>query len=145
MKRRQLYWENVKVGQEIPCFSIAIDATRIALQVSGSQDFYRVHHDKEFAQAAGHRDVFVNTSFMQGCFNRLIWDWIGDEGWLRKFKMQMRRMNMPGDTITLKGKVTKKYVTNGDHYVECDLWAENKEGVTTPAQATVILPSMSRH
>lgn len=144
MARQQVHWEDVEVGQEIPGFTLPIDPTRIVLQVSGSQDFYAVHHDQQFAQGGGHPDIFVNTGFMQGCFNRLVCDWIGDEGWLRKFRMAMRRMNRPGDAMTLKGRVTNKYVEEGEHYVECELWAENqREGVTTPSYALVTLPSRS--
>ncbi len=145
MTLRQVYWEDVSVGQEIPGYSLEISPTRIALQVSGSQDFYAVHHDQEFARSGGHPDIFVNTGFMQGCFNRLICSWIGDEGWLRKFRMEMRRMNFAGDVMTLKGKVTNMFVENGDHLVECELWAENqREGVTTPSYALVVLPSRSQ-
>jgi acyl dehydratase len=144
MATRQIYWDDVEVGQEIPGYSLKIDPTRIALQVSGSQDFYPVHHDLEFAQAGGHPDIFVNTGFMQGCFNRLICGWIGDEGWLKKFRMEMRRMNIPGDTMTFQGKVSKKFVEDDQHLVECELWAENeREGVTTPSYALVSLPTRS--
>jgi acyl dehydratase len=144
MTIQQVYWDDVEVGQEIPGFSLKIDPTRIALQVSGSQDFYPVHHDLEFAQAGGHPDIFVNTGFMQGCFNRLICGWIGDEGWLKKFRMEMRRMNIPGDTMTFQGKVSKKFVEDDEHLVECELWAENeREGVTTPSYALVSLPTRS--
>ena len=144
MTTQQVYWDDVEVGQEIPGYSLKIDPTRIALQVSGSQDFYPVHHDLEFAQAGGHPDIFVNTGFMQGCFNRLICGWIGDEGWLKKFRMEMRRMNIPGDTMTFQGKVSKKFVEDDQHLVECELWAENeREGVTTPSYALVSLPTRS--
>jgi hypothetical protein len=123
---------------------LKIDPTRIALQVSGSQDFYPVHHDLDFAKAGGHPDIFVNTGFMQGCFNRLICGWIGDNGWLKKFRMEMRRMNIPGDTMTFQGKVSKKFIEDGEHLVECELWAENeREGVTTPSFALVSLPTRS--
>ena len=142
MTRQQVYWDDVEVGTEIPGYSLELDPTRIVLQVSGSQDFYPVHHDPEFATGGGHPDIFVNTGFMQGCFNRLICDWIGDEGWLKKFRMEMRRMNRPGDTMTLKGKVARKHVEGDEHLVECELWAENeREGVTTPSFALVSLPT----
>jgi len=137
----QLYWDDVQEGQEIPSFSLRIDATRIVKQVSGSQDFYQVHHDVDFAREGGHPDIFVNTGFMQGCFNRLITNWIGDQGWLRKFTMQMRQMNRPGDVMTLRGKVVRKFNEGEEHLVELDVWAENeREGVTSPGRAWVILP-----
>lgn len=144
MAGKQLYWEDVNEGDDIPGYSLVLDETRIVKQVSGSQDFYAVHHDREFARSGGHPDIFVNTGFMRGCFGRLMTDWVGDEGFLRKFKMQMRRMNRPGDVMTLKGKVVRKYVEDGNRLVDCEVWAENtREGITTPCTATAILPSRS--
>ena len=143
MKRTQLYWEDVQVDQEIPTsYSMKLDATRMALQVSGTQDYYPVHHDRDFARASGVPDVFVNTGFLGAALGRLLTDWIGPEGWLRTFRMEMRKMNLFGETMTLKGKVTGKYVQDGDHYVDADVWCETEaQGVTTPCKATVLLPS----
>jgi len=143
MERKQLYWEDVEVGQEIPTsYSLKLDATRIVLQVSGTQDYYQVHHDRDFAQAQGVPDIFVNTGFLTATLGRLLTDWMGPEGWLRKFRLEMRKMNLLGDTLTMKGEVTDKYVQNGDHRVEADVWCEtDREGVTTPCKATLILPS----
>jgi hypothetical protein len=54
----------------------------------------------------------------------------------------MRRQQRPGDIMTCKGRVVDKYVRDGQHYVECEVWAENeREGITTPGRAWVILPS----
>jgi len=118
MERKQLYWEDVKVGEEIPTsFSLKLDMTRFVLQVSGSQDYYPVHHDRDFAKAQGVPDVFMNTGFLTAATGRLLTDWIGTEGWLCKYKIEMRRMNLLGETMTVKGKVTDKYEKNKDHYV----------------------------
>ena len=139
---KQLYWDDVKVGQEIPGFSLNVDSLQVVKQISGSQDYNPHHHDVQWVRAGGYRDIFMNTGFMQGCFNRLICSWIGDEGVLRRFHMEMRRMNHPGDVLTLKGKVTEKYRKDGESYVEADVWVENqREGVTTPASCVVTLPS----
>ena len=143
--KKQVYWDDVNIGQEIPGYSLKIDATRIVAQVDGSQDYYPIHHDVEYARVSGLPDIVMSTGFVQGCFNRLICGWIGDEGWLHKFRMEMRRMNIPGDTMHFKGKVTKKYIADGEHCVELDLWCENeREGVTTLCQATAFLPSRNQ-
>ena len=143
MRRRpQPYWEEVEVGQELPGFELKIDARRLFLQISGSQDWYPVHFDREFALKAGHPDLFVTTGFTQAALVRVITDWMGDEGWLRKLYFELRRQNRPGDVMVCKGRVTGKYIEDGQHYVECEVWAENaREGVTTPGKAWVILPS----
>ena len=142
MKRPQPYWQDVEVGQELPGFELAINSRRLYLQISGSQDWYPTHHDIEFARKAGHPDLFTTTGFLQAALVRLITDWIGNEGWLRKLYFEMRRQNRPGDTMVCGGKISAKYIQDDQHYLECDVWAENaREGVTTPAKAWVILPS----
>lgn len=142
--RRQRYWEEVNEGDEVPGFSLKLDWTRIVYQVSGSQDFYPVHHDPDFAHEGGHPNIFVNTGFYHGCFNRLLGEFVGDEGWIRKFRMDMRRPNYLHDTMTVKGRVLRKYVTEeGEHAVDLEIWVENERGVTTPASATVFLPTRS--
>ena len=143
MERKQIYWEDVEVGQEIPTgYSLKIDMTRMVLQVSGTQDYYAVHHDGDFARSQGVPDIFLNTGFLTAAAGRLLTDWIGTEGWLKKFRIEMRRMNMLGDIMRVRGKVTDKYIDKGEHYVEADVWCEtDREGISTPCKATVILPS----
>ena len=48
-------------------------------------------------------------------------------------------MNYPGEAIICKGRVTKKYVADGEHYVECSLWAENARGEKTVTGMTVVI------
>jgi acyl dehydratase len=141
MKRPQVYWEDVEVGQELPGFSLDITPKRVFLQISGSQDWYPVHFDEQFARKAGHGGIFMNTGFVQAALVRVITDFIGDEGFLRRFYFEMRRQQRPGDTMVCKGKVTAKYEEDGAGVLDLEVWAENeREGVTTPGRATVVLP-----
>ena len=51
-------------------------------------------------------------------------------------------MDFPGDSLTCKGTVVKKYQQNGENVVECDVYIENGKGErTTYGSATVQLPS----
>jgi hypothetical protein len=51
-------------------------------------------------------------------------------------------MDQPGSKVVCKGRVTRKYVENGQHMVDCEIWLENAKGEkTTPGSATAILPS----
>jgi acyl dehydratase len=141
MTRAQRYWDEVQVGDEIDGFSLDITPRRLALQTSGSQDWYPVHFDPAFARKAGHPDVFVNTGFLQAALVRVITVWVGDEGFLKRLRFEMRRQQRPGDTMVCKGKVIARYERDGEALVDVDVWAENeREGVTTPGKATVILP-----
>ncbi len=138
----QRHWDDVSQGEELSAFSIELTETRIIQQVSGTQDWNPSHHNREWVRAGGQPDIFMCTDFMQACFTRLIFEFIGDDGWLSKFRMEMRKMNRPGDVLTFGGSVVEKFLSEKDEgIVELDLWCSNEiEGVTTPTKATVILP-----
>lgn len=140
--RKQLYWEDVAEGQELPTsYTMPITWTTIAHSVSGTRDFNLQHHDPDFCQKMGYQHPFVMLNFYQGLLGRLISDWIGEDGFLSKFHMEMRKMNMLYDVMTMKGKVTRKYVQGLDHLVDVDIWIENdKQGLTNPGNCTVVLP-----
>lgn len=141
MKRPQLHWEDVESGAEIEGFQLDITPRRAFLQISGSQDWYPVHFDPAFARKAGHEDIFMNTGFQQAALVRVITDWMGDAGFLRKLYFEMRRQQRAGDTMVCKGKVTNRYLKDGEGWVELDVCAENeREGITTPGKAWVTLP-----
>ena len=143
MKGEQLYWEDVEVGQDIPGYSLLLSWTQVVKQVQGVQDYQPVHHDPEYAKADGREGVFMNTGFSQAAGSRVMTDWIGDKGFLTYFRMEMRRMNLKGDTMTFTGKVTDKYEKDGKYYVDADLWVENDRegGPTTQYKASATLPS----
>ena len=139
MSRAQRHWEDVGVGQEIDGFALDITTRRGYLQVSGSQDWYPVHFDLAFARKAGHEDVFMNTGFLQAALVRVITDWMGDDGFLKRLRFEMRRQQRPGDTMVCRGRVTAVRDEGGEGLVDLEVWAENeREGVTTPGTATVV-------
>lgn len=139
MKREQVYWDDVEPGDELPPVTLEINTKRLFLQASGSQDWYPVHFDPAFARKGGHADVFMNTGFVQAALVRLITDWMGDAGFLKRLNLEFRRQHRPGDTMVCRGRVTAK--EPGEGIVQLDVWTENeRDGIATPGQATVLLP-----
>lgn len=140
----QRYWEDVREGEALPGFALELTMTRMVQQVSGTQDFYPVHHDREFARSGGHPDIFVNTAFTRAALCRLLTDWAGSAGFVKRLGFQMRRYHLLGDTMQVRGKVVKKYREDGTGAVDLEIWAENaREGIATPGTATVHLPFRS--
>lgn len=145
MQREQIYWEDVKGGDELPEVALALNTRRLFLQASGSQDWYPVHFDAAFARKSGHEDVFMNTGFVQAALVRLITDWMGDAGFLKRLRFEMRRQHRPGDTMVCRGRVALKGEREGVPCVDLEVWTENeREGVATPGEATVVLPRRAK-
>jgi len=130
-------WDDVREGEEMAGFSLELTATRMVLQVSGTQDVYPVHHDPAFARAAGHADIFLNTAFIRGCLCRLLTDWMGPDGFLKSLSFQMRKPNLMGETISVRGRVKKK---RPEGRVDVEAWIETPGGATVVSTASVLLP-----
>jgi len=138
----QLYYEDVTVGSEITPLVKEPTTRQLVMWAGAVGDYLPIHYDKDFAQSRGLSGVIVHGQLIGAFLGQLMTDWIGEGGTLRKLSCSYKGMNYPGEAVTCKGKVTKKYVQDGQHYVECRLWAENpKAEKTATGMAIVILPS----
>jgi len=142
---KQLCYEDVEVGTEIPPL-VKRPTTRQLVQWAGaSGDYYELHYDKDFAQAQGFPNVLVHGKLKFGLLGQMLTDWIGEGGILRKLSCSYRATDFPGEDLVCKGRVANKYVKDGEHIVECEIWTENPSGEkTTPGNTTVILPSRAQ-
>lgn len=140
----QLYFEDVTEGEQIPKLVQHCDSQRLVLWAAGSGDYYQIHYDKDFAQKTGLKDRIVHGALKHALLGRMLHEWIGEEGRVKRFACQYRGMDMVDEDVTCFGTVTGKRSENGDHLVDLDVWTEDPAGnKTTPGTATVSLPSRS--
>jgi len=142
MSAKQNYYEDVEVGTTIGPLEKDPTTQQLVKYAGASGDFYQIHYDKDFALKNNLPGVILHGALKNAFLGQLMTDFAGELGWLRKLSVQYRGMNQPGSKVVCKGRVSKKYVENGDHLVECEIWLENAKGEkTTPGSATVILPA----
>jgi acyl dehydratase len=119
MAVKDLYWEDVIEGADLPSFVYELSLLRLVafVRASGLYDF--IHFDRDYAQSVGMRDAFVSTPQIGGLFNRLATDWSGPGGELRSMTIRMNASCCAGDILTVGGKVGRKYVgDSGEHLVD---------------------------
>ncbi len=139
---KQVYWEDVQEGSEIPPLVKQPTTRQLVMYAGASGDFYEIHYDKDFAQSTGLPSVIVHGALKNAFLAQAVTDWMGEQGTLRKLGCQYRGMDVPGDTLSCGGRVTRKYIDNGRHLVDLELWIINGKGQnTTPGWATVELPA----
>jgi acyl dehydratase len=100
------------------------------------------HYSDRAAQAGG--DPIAYLAGVSSKFNmlRAVTNWMGDDGFVRKFNWRHVHRIPVGDTIIGRGKVINKRVENGEHLVDFVVWGRDMRGhVTEAATATVSLLS----
>jgi hypothetical protein len=166
------YWEDVVDGEEIRpvvkgvydvcdacartvvstytyAFAVKWAAMRNHLQhhpvdpETGEHRFRRDwHYEDHAAQLFGAPYANVGGIHNEMMLVHLVTDWMGDDGFVRSMDSQDRRMNFLGDATWVKGRVARKYVLDGVHLVDLDVWGENQDGVLhTKSTVTVQLVS----
>lgn len=144
MARQKLYFEDVKEGDELPSFTVEnLTRTDFVKYAGSSGDFNPIHHDQTFAEASGNPTVFAMGMMNAGILSRLVADYAGLEN-LRKYRVRFATRVWPGDSLTCKGKVTKKAVENGEKIIEGEIAALNQKGeIAIQGSFRAALPSRS--
>ncbi len=139
----KVYYEDVEIGQDIPHqVKETLTTKSLVKWAAAARDFYEIHYDKDFARAAGMPDVIAHGPNKLALLERMLQEWMGEEGRLHKISVTHKASNFPGETLICRGKIAKKYVKDGRNFVECEISVENQNGlVCVPGTAIVSLPS----
>ncbi len=140
---KQIYFEDVEVGSEITTLVKNPSNTQLFLYSAATRNSHRIHYDKDWAAYEGHPNILVHGPLQGAFLVQVMTDWIGKKGVLKKISYQNRARCFPG-TVTVKGKVTRKYVEKGEHLVDCEIWDEQDGHICSPGTATAALPSKGR-
>jgi acyl dehydratase len=132
----------VRVGAQIPPLTMPITLSKLVIAAGGERDFNPIHYDVEAAKAAGVRTAFANTFFQQGILNRVVNDWTGPQGYLRRLVLSMKAPIHVGTTLVVTGTVTAIRPRDGEHAddIELTLRMSTEDGRCSEATATAVLP-----
>jgi acyl dehydratase len=128
MPARKLYFEAIRVGDELPTLAKApVDRVQLARYAGASGDFNPVHVDETYAKAIGMPSVYAPGMLVMGFLGQLLSDW-GRGAQLRRYSVKFIKIVWPADTVVCKGRVTDRYGDGGRYFAEIELWAENQKG-----------------
>lgn len=126
---RQLYFEAVKVGDELPpLVKPPVDRLQIARYVGAAQDWNPLHIDEPHAKNAGFPSALAPGMIAMGFLGELAVDWVRGAR-LRKFHARFVKIVWPGDVLTARGRVVeRRFEEAGRYTADIELWAENQRG-----------------
>lgn len=98
----------MRTGDTIPTWEVPITPTLVVSTAIATRDFQDVHHDRDIAQAAGSKDIFVNILTSTALVERYVTDWTGATGQAGEIAGIAIRLGAPAypyDTLTFTGEV----------------------------------------
>lgn len=139
----QRFYEDVQIGEETAAVDFPLTVYRMVMAAGTTRDFNSIHHNSESAQASGAEEMYANTGFLLGTWERCVRDWIGVGGAIRSVrKFRMRSFNYVGETMVVQGRVVdKQRAADGVGVVTLEVESRSPRGVSVgPGLVTVTLP-----
>lgn len=135
-----LRWNDVAVGDSLPTLIIDMTPTRIVAGAIATRDFMPVHHDRDYANAQGAPDIFMNILSDTGYCSRFLTDWAGPAAMVTKLAIRLGVPVFPGSVLTYTGAVTATELIDGVGIVDVELLATNDLGDHVTGTARLSLP-----
>lgn len=135
-------WQDFRVGDAIPPVRFPLSVYRLVVAAGANRDFNAIHHNTDYARATGAPEMYANTMFLQGMWERTLREAIGDAGLIRSLSgFRMRRFNTVGDTVTVRGRVAETWREGPLGLVAFEMWSENRGGVSVgPGRMVASVP-----
>ena len=143
----QVYFEDVRVGQEVVSYVHGPVTLREFVRWAGAADDYsEIHYDSDFVKKYGFPAPLMAGPQKSAIMARLLTDWIGARGQLRHLRCQYRAPDPVGETLKFKARIADKHSSSeGDHLVELEVQIENSQAQRSLiGSATVRLPSCQK-
>jgi len=125
---RKLYFENVRVGEELPpLVKPTIDRVAIARYTGAVEDYNRLYVDEDFARRSGFPTVCVPGMMAMGFLAQLVAEWF-KPGQVKRLSARFVKIIWPGDSLVCRGRIVDKRREGSESYVDLEVWVENQRG-----------------
>lgn len=141
---QQLYFDDVRVGEALPSREFGPLTIINTVRWAGFQEnSARLHYDRDYARKhSGLKSFIASGAYRQALLVRMLTDWIGPLGQLRKFSLRHVHPTHEGDFMRYTGQVIEKSGDSNDLWISCELEGKNQEDrrILT-GRCTIVLPT----
>src|SRR5918992_1927471 len=137
------FFDDTDVGDAIPPREhgplTIVDTVRWAgLQ----ENVQHLHFDRDHVRQHNGLPTFIASgAYRQALLIRMLTDWIGPRGWLRKINVRHTYSTFEGDMMRFFAQVADKSADSSDPWLVCDLEGKNQEDrQILTGRCTLVLP-----
>ena len=131
---------SIGVGDALDPLELPVTATLVAAGAIATRDFMPVHHDRDFAQAQGAPDIFLNILSDTGYCSRFLTDWAGPDARVTRLAIRLGVPVFPGDRLVYTGEVSAVATAGDEGVVEIAFRATTALGDHVTGTAALTLP-----
>ena len=142
--QQSTYFENVSIGDRIPPHEFGPLTIADTVRWAGLQENWQhLHYDRDHVrQHNGLRTFIASGAYRQALLVRMLTDWIGPRGWLKKLSVRHTYSTFEGDMMRFSAKIIEKSAESSGHSIVCDLEGTNQENrQILIGRCTLLLPS----
>ncbi|MDE0031292.1 MAG: MaoC/PaaZ C-terminal domain-containing protein [Deltaproteobacteria bacterium] len=140
----QRFLDDVQPGAELVAREYGplsiIDTVRWAGLQENTQ---QLHYDRDWVREhAGLRTFIASGAYRQALLMRMLTDWLGPRGRLRKLGIRHTYSTFEGDTMRFAARAVEKSADPADPWIACELEGANQEGrQVLTGRCTLVLPT----
>ncbi len=141
---QRVYFEDVAPGAALPVREFGPHTLVAAIRWAGVQEHPSpTHTDREYGRARrGLKGIIASGAQREAYLLRLLMDWIGPRGDVRKLSVRNTAPTYEGDVMRFSGTVVEKSPSLDDPWIVCELDGRNQDGVQiVQGRCTLVLPS----
>ena len=135
-----LVWKHLRVGDQVTRLEVEMTPTQVVAGAIATRDFMPVHHDRDYANAQGAPDIFMNILSDTAYCSRFLTDWAGPDARIIRLAVRLGVPAFPGHPLVFTGEVSGLAQDGDEGGVEVTFRATNDLGEHVSGEAGLTLP-----
>ena len=138
-----IYFDDISVGDTIPEREYGPLTIVDTVRWAGLQENWQhLHYDRDHVrQHNGLKTFIASGAYRQALLMRMLTDWIGPRGWLRKISVRHTYSTFEGDMMRFSASIEEKSGAAADPWIVCEITGMNQENrQILTGRCTLILP-----
>lgn len=127
-------------GAELPTMTRRVDEIRLFMVSAVTNNAHRIHYDRDYARAEGHRDLVVHAGLQGSWMTELLRAHFGTRAFIRRFSYRVLASAYVNVPYHIDGHIAKIETLRGRCLITSQLFVRAADGLTAKGTGTVELP-----
>jgi acyl dehydratase len=143
----QIYFEDLACGTALPSRQYGPLTVADTVRWAGLQENWsQLHFDRDYVREHnGMRTFIASGAYREALLFRMLTDWVGPKGQLKKISLRHTYSTFEGDSISLGGRICEMSLNLADPWIRCEIEGNNQDSrQILTGSCVLIVPARNR-